>query len=53
MEIDVLTLHYKQNHYPRYTVREGGYLQIACFNVKEVYRKPLRNGYSVYGFSSR
>lgn len=25
-------------------------LQIACFNVKEVYRKPLRNGYSVYGF---
>lgn len=28
-------------------------LQIACFNVKEVYRKPPRNGYSVYGFSSR
>lgn len=30
MEIDVLTLHYKQNHYPQYTVREGGYCRLLA-----------------------
>lgn len=35
MEIDVLTLHYKQNHYPRYTVREGGYCRLHALMSKK------------------
>lgn len=34
MEIDVLTLHYKQNYYPRYTVWEGGYCRLLALMSK-------------------